>query len=166
MNTALGPSDQQITKMREAVLTSLPAPHLARRRRRVLIGSGVGIAALASVAAAALIAPATVDQRNVSVDCYGGTDLNSAHATTTLVDDGRNHNSLDPLAARIQRALDLCAAERTAVSTGAKPIAVPSDIPDQTVCQLGDLRLVVLPNKSGLTAIDFCTQLGLQVPTS
>ena len=164
MSTTLGPTDSQVTKMREAVLARA-RPRFTRRTRRVAAMASLAVAGLASAAAAVIIAPATTDQQNVSVDCYTTADLSSAHATTMLTDDGRDRNSLRSIATRTSRALELCEADRRAVATDPGARTSPVDVPNPTVCQLGDLRLAVLPNEHAIHAAAFCKKFGLQVPT-
>lgn len=165
MNTTLGPTDEQVDRMRTVILAAT-TPRRAHRSRRVVMIGTIGVAALASAAAAALIAPATTDQRNVSVDCYTAADVHAVHATTSFVDNARDRSTLDSLNTRIARALALCEADRTAVATDPGSRTAPVNIPNPTACQLDDLRLAVFPNKDGLSAAAFCSQVGLSAPAA
>ncbi|MBF4461159.1 MULTISPECIES: hypothetical protein [unclassified Rathayibacter] len=163
MSIDIGPTPEQLTRMRSAILSDIAARSRATRKRFGIIGV-VLVVALGTSAAAIAVARASVDQANTSFDCYSVADLGADHGTTALVDDDRDGFTLLPLSARVAAARAACERSWSAVPDGAPSGLGPIQVENPTVCLLPDGRLGVLPNAQDVATDSFCESLGASAP--
>jgi hypothetical protein len=162
MTLQLPPTDEQIARMRREVLTTIAVRRTRRRRRFWWVAGATALVLAASTAGVAALF-ASVDDRNVTFDCYTSTDLTSNHSTSTSVETDRDKNTELSMADRVATALAVCEASYTAVRTGEDAPAGPY-VPNPTACVLSDRRIAVLPNAAGKDDASFCVALGLTAP--
>lgn len=164
MTHDLGPTAEQLTRMRTNILTDIATRHRTTKHRRIL---GLGLAAIVAIgttAAAVAVTQANNDEANTSFDCYSVADVRADHTTSSLVDDDRNAFELLPLSERVSAATERCEASWSAVPDEPYPGSGPIDVPNPTVCILADTRLGVFPNRDDEHTDSFCEGLGLAAP--
>ncbi|QHC56787.1 hypothetical protein EV639_11444 [Rathayibacter tanaceti] len=164
MTIDLGPTPEQLARMRHAVFTGIALRQRVARRRRL---AGLGVAAVVAIgtsAAAIAVTQATNDEANTRFDCYSAPDLRAERITTALADDDRDAFALLPLDARVDAALDTCRASWSAVPDGAVSGGAPIEVENPTVCVLPDSRLGVFPNPEDTDTDLFCEGLGATAP--
>lgn len=161
--TDLGPTPEQLSRMRSSILTDIAVRHRVTRRRAVGF-SLAAVVAIGTSAAAIAITQVSTDQANTSFDCYSVADLRAKHTTTALVDDARDAFTLLPLADRITAAIDACQVSWSAVPDQPYPGSGPVAVENPTVCVLPDRRLGVFPNPADQPTHLFCESLGVAPP--
>lgn len=163
MNSTLGPTPDQLARMRANVMTRIAMPK--RPPRRIgLIASAIAVTALATTGGAIAIAMASPDQANTSFDCYTVADVGADHTTVMPVDDGRDTDTLLSLGARVKAALDACETSWSAAPDDPYPGGGPFEVSNPTACVLRDHRIAVFPNDDNKDDSDFCAALGLADP--
>lgn len=167
MNTVLPPTDQQVAAMRQHVMTEIVTVSKRRRRRAGLTLGAALLGTVALTGGAFAVTQASVQNRNNTVECFTVADPGAEHATATIADnDTDTSNTLTPVQQRVQNAVAQCEAGWNAVPTDPNAPAATADVPHPTVCQLGDGRLAVFPNKNNESTSSFCAGLELAVPST